>query len=87
MGETISPVDSQYKAPKSIQDTSAFGIFTTDIEFIKKELNRHIHIACKKLRKNNGYAKTVGVMLRTKDFKCSFDKITLTCSTSFELEI
>ena len=87
LGETVSSVDGQYKAPKSIQDTSAFGIFTTDIEYIKKELNKHIHVACKKLRKNNGYAKTIGVMLRTKDFKCYFDKITLTCSTSFELEI
>ncbi|MCQ2957578.1 MAG: hypothetical protein MJ180_01600 [Candidatus Gastranaerophilales bacterium] len=87
LGETISPVDGDYKAPKSIQDTSAFGVFTKDFEFIKKELNKHIHIACKKLRKHNGYAGTIGVMLRTKDFKCSYTKISLTCATSFELEI
>lgn len=87
LGEVISPVNAKEKAPKSIQNTSAFGIFTSDFEFIKKELNKHIHVSCKKLRKHNGYAKTVGVMLRTKDFKVFWTKKTLTCSTNFELEI
>ena len=87
LGEVVSPVDSTQKAPKSIQNTSAFGIFTSDIEYIKKQLNKHIHVSCKKLRKNNGYAKTVGVMLRTKDFKVFWEKETLTCPTNFELEI
>jgi len=87
LGETISPVSSKTKAPKSIQDTSAFGLFTTDIDYIKQALNKHIHTACKKLRQNNGYAKTIGVMLRTKDFKVYFTKKTIDCATNFELEI
>ena len=81
------PVDADYKAPKSIQDTSAFGIFTSDLEFIKKQLNKHIHIACKKLRRHNGFCSSVGVMLRTKDFKVTWDKKDLTCPANFELEI
>ncbi len=87
LGEVVSPVCKNERAPKSIQNTSAFGIFTRDIEFIKKELNKHIHVSCKKLRQHNGYSKTIGVMLRTKDFKVFFTKKTLSCPTNFELEI
>ena len=87
LGETISPVSSTPRAPKSIQNTSAFGIFTNDKELIKKELNQHIHTACKKLRKYNGYTKTIGIMLRTKDFKVYYTKKTIDCPTNFELEI
>jgi len=86
-GKVMSPVNPCLKLPKSIQNTSAFGIFTSDLEFIKKELNKHIHSACSKLRKYNGYASCVAVMLRTKDFKVRWTKETLTCSTNFELEI
>lgn len=87
LGEAILQVDADYKAPKSIQDTAAFGVFTDDIDFIKKELNKHIHIACKKLRKHGGFCSNVGVMLRTKDFKVVWDKKNLVCPTNFELEI
>jgi len=87
LGRTISPVSPLAKAPKSIQDTSAFGIFARDFNYIRKELNKHIHTACKKLRYHNGYAKTIGVMLRTKDFKVIFKKKTIDCATNFELEI
>ena len=87
LGETISVVSSSPKTPKSIQNTSAFGIFTNDKEFIKKELNQHIHTACKKLRKHNGFCKAIGVMLRTKDFKVYYAKKTLIHATNFELEI
>ena len=87
LGESVLPVEADYKAPKSIQDTSAFGIFTDDFEFIKKELNKHIHVACKKLRRHGGFCACVGVMLRTKDFHVTWDKKDLTCPTNFELEI
>ncbi|MCR4880341.1 MAG: Y-family DNA polymerase [bacterium] len=87
MGEAIFSVDADYKAPKSIQDTSAFGIFTSDLQYIKKALNEHIHIACKKLRKHGGYCSSVGVMLRTKDFRVTWNKKNLTIPTNFELEI
>jgi len=86
-GEVVSPVNTDYKAPKSIQDTSAFPLFSDDKTFIKKELSKHIHIACKKLRKHNGYCLEVGVMLRTKDFKVYYDKKKLDYPLNFELEI
>ena len=87
LGETVLEVDGDYRAPKSIQDTSAFGIFTDNLDFIKSELNKHIHIACKKLRKHSGFCANVGVMLRTKDFRVTWDSKILDCPTNFELEI
>ena len=69
LGEMVSPVVNEEKLPKSVQKTSAFGIFTSDLDFIKNQLNYHIHSACRKLRKIDCKAKTIGVMLRTKDFK------------------
>lgn len=87
LGEMVSPVVNEEKLPKSIQKTSAFGIFTTDLGFIKNELNQHIHNACRKLRKIDCKAKVIGVMLRTKDFKVYYDKKQLSTPTSFEMEI
>lgn len=87
LGEIVSPVVNEEKLPKSIQKTGAFGIFTSDLDFIKNQLNYHIHSACRKLRKIDCKAQTIGVMLRTKDFKVFYDKKTLSVPTSFELEI
>lgn len=87
LGEMVSPVVNEEKLPKSIQKTSAFGIFTTDGNYIKNQLNYHIHSACRKLRKTDCKAKVIGVMLRTKDFKVYYDKKVLQAPTSFELEI
>lgn len=87
LGEMVSPVVNEEELPKSIQKTSAFGIFTSDLDFIKNELNIHIHSACRKLRKIDCKSKTIGVMLRTKDFRVFYDKITLDTPTSFEMDI
>ena len=87
LGESVSPVTSEEEPPKSIQKTSAFGIFTSDINFIKNQLNYHIHSACRKLRKIDCKAHVIGVMLRTKDFRVYYDKKQLLTPTSFELEI
>ncbi len=87
LGEIVSPVVNEEKLPKSIQKTGAFGIFTSDLDFIKNQLNYHIHSACRKLRKIDCKAQTIGIMLRTKDFKVFYDKKTLSVPTSFELEI
>ena len=87
LGEICSPVTNEEKPPKSIQKTSAFGIFTSDLDFIKNQLNYHIHSACRKLRKIDCKAKVIGVMLRTKDFRVFYDKIQIANPTSFELEI
>jgi len=88
LGEQVSPIDDTFKPPKSIQKTSAFGIFTSDLDFIKNELNYHIHSACKKLRKLNLKCKIIGVMLRTKvDFQVYYEKIKIPHSTCYEWEI
>ena len=87
LGEVVSPVVNEEKLPKSIQKTSAFGIFTSDLDFIKNQLNYHIHSACRKLRKIDCKAQTIGVMLRTKDFRVIYDKKSLSAPTSFEMEI
>ena len=87
LGEIVSPVVNEEKLPKSIQKTSAFGIFTSDLDFIKNQLNYHIHSACRKLRKIDCKAQTIGVMLRTKDFRVIYDKKSLSVPTSFEMEI
>lgn len=87
LGEIVSEIINEENPPKSIQKTSAFGIFTSDLDFIKNQLNYHIHSACRKLRKADCKSKIVGVMLRTKNFKVYYDKQILTSPTSFEMEI
>lgn len=87
LGEMTSPVVNEESTPKSIQNTRAFGIFTSDFNFIKNELNRHIHTSCRKLRRYDTKCLQVGVMLRTKDFKVYYTKQDLLAPTDFELEI
>lgn len=87
LGEMTSPVTNAEKLPKSIQNTRAFGIFTSDFNFIKSELNRHIHTSCRKLRSYNTKCLQIGVMLRTKDFKVYYVKKDLLSPVDFELEI
>ena len=87
LGECVSPVVNEEKLQKSIQKTSAFGLFTSDLDYIKNQLNYHIHSASRKLRSIDSKAKMIGVMLRTKDFRVFYDKKVLDVPTSFELEI
>lgn len=87
LGEMTSPVINEETTPKSIQNTRAFGIFTSDFNFIKNELNMHIHTSCRKLRQYDTKCLQVGVMLRTKDFKVYFTKADLAAPADFELEI
>ena len=87
LGEMTSPVLNEETTPKSIQNTRAFGIFTSDFNFIKNELNMHIHTSCRKLRRYDTKCMQIGVMLRTKDFKVYYTKQDLTAPTDFELEI
>lgn len=87
LGEIVSPVINEEKLPKSVQKTSAFGLFTSDLNFIQNQLNYHIHSACRKLRKIDCKAYVIGVMLRTKDFKVIYDKKLLAVPTDFEMEI
>lgn len=87
LGEMVSAVSNNNKIPKSIQNTRAFGIFTSDFNYIKNELNRHIHTSCRKLRSYNTKCNQIGVMLRTKDFKIFYTKKDLLAPVDFELDI
>lgn len=87
LGEMVSKVTNAEKPPKSIQNTKAFGIFTSDFNFIKNELNKHIHTSCRKLRSYNTKCMQIGVMLRTKDFRVFYTKKDLLTPVDFELEI
>ena len=87
LGEMVSRVTNAEKLPKSIQNTKAFGIFTSDFNYIKNELNKHIHTSCRKLRSYNTKCMQIGVMLRTKDFRVFYTKKDLLTPVDFELEI
>ncbi len=87
LGEMVSRVSNKERIPKSIQNTRAFGIFTSDWNFIKNELNRHIHTSCRKLRSYDTKCLQIGVMLRTKDFRVYYNKKDLLVPVDFELEI
>ena len=87
LGEMVSVVSNEKTVPKSIQNSRAFGIFTSDFNFIKNELNMHIHTSCTKLRRYDTKCLQVGVMLRTKDFKVYYTDKTLETPSDFELEI
>lgn len=87
LGECIYKVKVDRTPPKSIQNTRSFPKFTSDLNYIKNALNIHIHTSCKRLRRFEGKCKTIGVMLRTKDFMVYYDKKNLKNPTNFELEI
>lgn len=87
LGECIDKIKTKTKLPQSIQNTRSFPKFTNDVDYIKNALNVHIHNSCTKLRHYNGKCRTIGVMLRTKDFAVYYDKKNLEDLTNFELEI
>jgi len=87
LGESIYKISDKYIPPKSIQKTSSFAKFTSDESYIINSLNYHAHRACRKLRSLNLKTKTVGVMLRTKDFKVYYQKVQLIQPTDFEFDI
>lgn len=87
MGNLINKVSIEKKLPQSISDSRAFPEFSNDINYIKNELMIHIHAACRKLRRHNCKCLTVGVMLRTKNFKVYYDKVSLDYPIDFEFEI
>lgn len=87
LGNCTSRVNSKPQAPKSIQDTAMLGNFTQDEAILRAALLGHIHHACRKLRKWNGFCKTAGVMLRTKDFRVVSARQKLPICTNSETEI
>ena len=47
----------------------------------------HIHSACRKLRRADCKCKTVGLILKTKEFQVYCEKVNLELPTNFEFEI
>ena len=87
LGNQINKVSTETQLPKSIMDTKSFPEFSQDLNYLKNELMIHIHSACRKLRKVDCKCKTIGVIIKTKDFRCYCEKINLEHSTNFEFEI
>ena len=86
-GQSVSPVQNVISLPKSIQKTSSFATFTSDKTYIKNALNYHSHRACRKLRKYGMKTHTVGIILKTKDFRVYSSKTALAHSSNWEFEI
>jgi len=87
MGNMINKVSTETQLPKSIMDTKSFPEFSTDLNYLKNELMIHIHSACRKLRRADCKCGTIGVILKTKDFKVYCEKVNLEHKTNFEFEI
>ena len=87
MGNLINKISDDYKLPKSIMDTKSFPEFSTDLNYLKNELMIHIHSACRKLRRADCKCGTIGVIIKTKDFRTYCEKIELDHATNFEFEI
>lgn len=87
LGNLINKVSNEKKLPKSISDTKSFPEFTSDLNYLKNELMIHIHSACRKLRRADCKCGTIGVILKTKDFRVYYQKTNLELSTNFEFEI
>ena len=86
-GIMVSPISNKEELPKSISDTKSFLEFTSDIQFLKNELSIHIHSCCSRLRKIDCKCSTIGVILKTKDFRTLYVKTQLETPTNFEFEI
>ena len=87
LGECIYKISPEYKAPKSIQETSSFAPSTNEKDFLKNELNKHIKDACRKLRKHNLKSSNIGVMLKTKDFVVYSESKNVHIPLNLELDI
>lgn len=87
LGNQINKISTEVKKPKSIMDTKSFPEFSMDLNYLKNELMVHIHSACRKLRKADCKCKTIGVIIKTKEFQTIFEKTDLEHPTNFEFEI
>ena len=84
LGETVSMVNPKPEPPQSIQDTSAFADFSSDLDFLHFTLAGHIHNASKKLRMWDGYCSQIAVMVRTKAFSVTQAEMKLEKPTNSE---
>lgn len=86
-GIATSLVNNEPIAPQSIQVTQSFEDFTQSLEYLEHALNGHVHEACQKLRRWNGFCQGVEVMLRTKDFKYHAMETRLSNPTNGDQEV
>ena len=84
LGHLINKVQAKQNLPKSIQNTAALSKFTTDETILRASLKYHVHCAGRKLRSYNCFCQTVGIMLRTKDFRVYTDYLKLSQPTNGE---
>ncbi len=87
LGTIVSPISNEAELPKSISDTKSFLEFSSDLNFLKNELSIHIHATCTRLRKIDCKCSTIGIILKTKDFRTLYEKVKLESPTNFEFEI
>lgn len=87
LGTMVSPISNEAELPKSISDTKSFLEFSSDLNFLKNELSIHIHTTCTRLRKIDCKCSTIGIILKTKDFRTLYEKVKLESPTNFEFEI
>ncbi len=87
LGELLSPVSNVITLPKSISDTKSFSEFTSDLSYLKNELQIHIHESCSRLRKINSKCSTIGLILKTKDFRTFYVKSKLKYPSDFEFDV
>ena len=86
-GIATSLVNSEETAPQSIQDTRSFEDFTQSLEYLQHELNNHVHTACQKLRRWNGFCQSIEVILKTKDFNYFATETKFTNPTNSDREV
>ena len=87
LGIMTSPISSAAELPKSVSDSKSFPEFTSDMKYLRNELSIHIHNCCKRLRKIGCKCSTVGVFLKTKDFRTYYEKTDLSTPLDFEFDI
>lgn len=86
-GISVIPLTGEAVQPKSVQRTRAFPEFSSDRDYIKTELNMHLHNVCKKLRACKLETDIIGVMLRTKNFKVFYAQEKLEKTSDSEIEL
>ena len=87
LGTMISPISNEIELPKSISDSKSFLEFSSDLDFLRNELSIHIHSCCKRLRKIDSKCSTIGVFIKTKDFRTYYEKTNLESPLNFEFDI
>ena len=87
LGFAVSKVNPLPEQPKSIQSTSMLSKFTSDIDVLRASLKHHIHTAGQKLRKEDCFCQSVGIMLRSKDFFVYSDYVKLPQPTNSEKKL